>query len=330
MRKLGTIGALALIMSALAIAPPAQASVGVLEVTSVIPPPGTIFVEGAPTIPWSMTATPGFEALYVEMSRNPTIGGDGRSLAEPGSGSMQLRRAGTSGVYQSASGIPRRLAPGTYYWQARAGRSSPDGEYEVLVSAVYSFTLARHTGPPLPPDQQDGLEGTETFDRGLYTAFCPSRRAGGASRARAAGTSEAGWPAKECLKMDKGPGGRRHTLVGLNGVHNWLLGGYGNDTIIGGNHGDVIWGDYHPDRAPRSQTVTIHAGNGRNVIYANDTHNYVWTGTNPDTVVHAHVSGISGVIHCQSPHILLYLSVVSEHYFKLDGCRRISHYSVGF
>ena len=130
--------------------------------------------------------------------------------------------------------------------------------------------------------------------------------------------------------MDKGPAGQHHTLVGQRGVHNWLLGGYGSDTIIGGNVGDVIWGDYHPSGVPRFQTATIHAGNGRNVIYANDTRNYVWTGTNPRTVVHAHVSGISGVIHCQSPGIVVFLGVVSERHFKLDGCRHISHFSVGY
>jgi hypothetical protein len=46
--------------------------------------------------------------------------------------------------------------------------------------------------------------------------------------------------------------------------------------------------------------------------------------------VHAHDSGISGVIHCQSPYIVVYLSSVSERHFKLDGCHRISHYSVGY
>jgi hypothetical protein len=166
-------------------------------------------------------------------------------------------------------------------------------------------------------------------DAGLYVAYCP--RAGASSpRASAAGTSEAGWPPKQCLKMDKGPAGRRHTLVGLHGVHNWLLGGYGDDTIIGGNVGDVIWGDYHPNGAPKHQTATINAGNGRNVIYANDTVNYVWTGTNPRTVVHAHASGISGVIHCQSSGIVVFLSTVSERHFKLDGCRHVSHFSVGY
>jgi hypothetical protein len=190
------------------------------------------------------------------------------------------------------------------------------------------------------PDQKDGLRGTAPFDHGIYTHYCPwlARRHGHAARAgsapapaaRAAGTSEAGWPAKECLKMDKGRAGRAHTIVGLDGLHNWLLGGYGNDTIVGGDRGDVIWADYHPTGEPRSQTAWIHAGNGRNVIYANDTHDYVWTGTNPATVVHAHDSGISGIIHCQSSRIVVYLSTVSQRRFKLDGCTRISHYSVGY
>ena len=179
------------------------------------------------------------------------------------------------------------------------------------------------------PDQDHGLRGTAPYDVGLYTAYCP-HRAPARHRAAAASTSEAGWPAKECLKMDKGRAGRSHTLVGLNGVHNWLLGGYGNDTIIGGNHGDVIWADYHPSGEPSSQTAVIRAGNGRNAIYANDTRNYVWTGTNARTVVHAHVSGISGVIHCQSPGIVVYLSRVSRRHFTLDGCKHISRHSVGY
>jgi hypothetical protein len=200
--------------------------------------------------------------------------------------------------------------------------------------------------PSLPPiaqlvpgtlDQQDGLTGTQTYDRGLYVHYCPTHSVSQASavasasgaQAFASHTSWAGWPAKECLKMDKGPAGRSHVLVGLTGVHNWLLGGYGNDTIVGGDHGDVIWGDYHPS-GEKFQVATIHAGNGRNVIYANDTHDFVWTGTNPHTVVHAHGAGTSGVIHCQSPGVVVYLSIASQRNFTLDGCRRISHFSVGY
>src|SRR5262245_26286314 len=84
-------------------------------------------------------------------------------------------------------------------------------------------------------------------------------------------TSHAGWPADQHLAMDRGPAGLRHVLVGRPGVHNYLLGGYGNDTIYGGNAGDVIWGDYHESGWPARQTAVIHAGNGKNYIYANDT-----------------------------------------------------------
>jgi hypothetical protein len=144
----------------------------------------------------------------------------------------------------------------------------------------------------------------------------------------AAMTSHAGWPPDEHLVMDKGPAGRHNTLVGQPGRHNYLLGGYGDDTIYGGDSGDVIWGDYHESGWPSRQTAIIHAGNGRNLIYANDTFNYVWTGSNPATVVHAHQN--SGVIHCGNPHIVVFTSHQALPHYKLDGCKRISFYSVGY
>jgi hypothetical protein len=144
----------------------------------------------------------------------------------------------------------------------------------------------------------------------------------------AAMTSHAGWPANEHLVMDRGPSGRTHVLTGVNGRHNYLLGGYGDDTIYGGNWGDVIWGDYHPSGWPGFQTAVIHAGNGKNFIYANDTVNYVWTGTNPATVVHAHEG--SGVIHCENPNIVVFTSRHALPQYKLRDCRRVSFYSVGY
>src|ERR1700677_1035982 len=47
-------------------------------------------------------------------------------------------------------------------------------------------------------------------------------------------TSHAGWPSDQHLVMDKGPAGLHNTLVGRPDVHNYLLGGYGDDTIHGG------------------------------------------------------------------------------------------------
>ncbi len=141
-------------------------------------------------------------------------------------------------------------------------------------------------------------------------------------------TSHAGWPPDQHLEMDKGPAGFSHTLVGKPGQHNYLLGGYGNDTIMGGDSGDVIWGDYHPTGEPAHQIAVIHAGNGKNFIYANDTVNFVWTGTNPATVVHAHEDG--GVIHCENPNQIVYTSHHAKPHWKFEGCPRISFYSVGY
>ena len=144
----------------------------------------------------------------------------------------------------------------------------------------------------------------------------------------AAMTSHAGWPEDQHLVMDRGPAGLQHVLTGREGVHNYLLGGYGDDTIYGANAGDVIWGDYHPSGWPASQTAVIHAGNGQNFIYANDTHNYVWTGTNPRTVVHAHED--AGIIHCEDSSIVVFTSHHALPHYKLEGCRHISFYSVGY
>ncbi len=174
-----------------------------------------------------------------------------------------------------------------------------------------------HTAPPFP-----------RLPRLRVAAFAAllCLLAGGASAA--AMTSHAGWPPDQHLVMDKGPAGLEHVLRGRPDVHNYLLGGYGNDTIYGGNAGDVIWGDYRPSGWPAHQVAVIHAGNGPNFIYANDTVNYVFTGTNPRTVVHAHEN--SGVIHCENPQIVVFTSHHALPHYRLEGCRHISFYSVGY
>jgi Ca2+-binding RTX toxin-like protein len=146
-------------------------------------------------------------------------------------------------------------------------------------------------------------------DRGVYVAFCPQGEeiAGIASlhssigpRASTAEANHTGWPADECLKMDKGPAGQSHTLVGLKHVHNWLLGGYGNDTIYAGDAGDVIWGDYHPEGQLESETDYLHGGAGSDWIYSSHGYNEIWTGAGDDhlALVYGH-----GTVYCNGPGV---------------------------
>jgi hypothetical protein len=141
-------------------------------------------------------------------------------------------------------------------------------------------------------------------DRGLYLAFCPQGEEvasiAAVPRARVAEANHEGWPADECLKMDKGSAGHSHTLVGLKRVHNWLLGGYGDDTIFGGDDGDVIWGDYHPEGQPESQSDYIHGGAGEDWIYSSHGYNEIWTGAGNDhlALVYGH-----GTVFCNGPGV---------------------------
>jgi RTX calcium-binding nonapeptide repeat (4 copies) len=165
-------------------------------------------------------------------------------------------------------------------------------------------------------------------DRGVYVAFCPggeevastaSVRAGTDPSASVAEASHAGWPADDCLKMDKGSAGFSHTLVGLARVHNWLLGGYGNDTIYGGDAGDVIWGDYHPEGQPESQRDYLHGGAGNDWIYSSHGFNEIWTGAGDDhlLLVYGH-----GTVFCNGPGVKTFVMryLPQNRPWKLVGC----------
>jgi RTX calcium-binding nonapeptide repeat (4 copies) len=183
------------------------------------------------------------------------------------------------------------------------------------------------------------------YDRGVYSAFCPAGEeiakvsslraetaraaasaAGGASTAAATApvahvalASHAGWPAEECLKMDKGGDGAAHTLVGLEHVHNRLLGGYGNDTLYAGERGDVLWGDYQPSGQSEGERDYIHGGAGNDWIYSSHGFNEIWTGGGDDhlALVYGH-----GVIHCDGPGVKTFVMryLPANRPWKLLGC----------
>lgn len=142
----------------------------------------------------------------------------------------------------------------------------------------------------------------------------------------AANTDHTGWPKiNGDLIMHKADesGVIRATKVNR---HNELLGGHGNDIIIGGNVGDVIWGDYKPSGQPTTQVDQLNGGGGRDFIYASHGENIIDTGPGSD-VVHAHFG--RGSITCHSPRTIVYLSRRSRPQYHLSGCRRISYRTVG-
>ena len=140
-------------------------------------------------------------------------------------------------------------------------------------------------------------------------------------------TSHAGWPPDQHLVMDKGPAGRSNTLHGKPGVHNYLLGGYGNDTIIAGPKGDVIWGDYQPSGQHETEHDQLHGGSGADWIYSSHGHNEIWTGAGNDQL--ALIYG-TGTIHCNGPGLktLVMRALPQNRHWNLIGCNhtRISPY----
>ena len=165
--------------------------------------------------------------------------------------------------------------------------------------------------------------GFEASDDGLYVAFCPGRARAAAvassPRADVAMASHTGWPSDECLKMDKGGWGADHTLMGARQVHNWLLGGYGNDTIYAGERGDVIWGDYHPEGQSEDEYDRLHGGAGDDWIYSSHGFNEIWTGAGDDhlALVYGH-----GIVRCDGPGVKTFVMryLPQNRPWKLVGC----------
>jgi hypothetical protein len=155
-------------------------------------------------------------------------------------------------------------------------------------------------------------------DRGIYVAFCPPEHEISAT-AQAAEASHVGWPPDECLKMDKGSAGASHTLIGIKDVHNWLLGGYGNDTIYGGERGDVIWGDYQPSGQSEAEIDRLHAGNGDDWIYSSHGYNEIWTGAGDDhlALVYGH-----GIVYCNGGGLKTFVMryLPQNRPWRLVGC----------
>jgi len=140
-----------------------------------------------------------------------------------------------------------------------------------------------------------------------------------------ANTSHAGWPKIDGLTVINRSDADR-TITGLPDKHNELLGGNGDDTLVGGAIGDVLWGYYKPAGQPTTQTDTITGGAGKDFIYAGHGRNLIFGGGGADQI-HAHFG--RGEIHCASAKAVVFLSHRSRPDYKLFGCSTISYKTAG-
>jgi Ca2+-binding RTX toxin-like protein len=116
-------------------------------------------------------------------------------------------------------------------------------------------------------------------------------------------------------------------VVSSRAGHNELLGGHGSDTIHAGPWGDVIWGDYKPSDQPTLQRDHIRGGAGRDFIYASHGWNSIVAGPGNDWIK-AHYG--RGIIDCGRGVDTLYVSRRAQKHYRIRGCERISHKTLGY
>ena len=246
--------------------------------------------------------------------------------------SVPCRPGGAEGMFTSASAEAGGLQPGTTYgWRLAAANAA--GVAHGLTGSVTTNGYPPAEPPPaseslsagklLAPAPGEAQAAHARSEDGLYVAYCPASgrlAAHQAPRASSAMADHTGWPALQCLKMDKGSYGLAHTLIGVADVHNFLLGGYGNDTVWAGEAGDVIWGDYQPSGQSRSERDRLHGGPGTDWIYSSHGHGEIWTGAGDDHV--ALVYGW-GTVHCNGPgsKTLVMRLLPRNRHWRLVGCR---------
>jgi hypothetical protein len=137
-----------------------------------------------------------------------------------------------------------------------------------------------------------------------------------AAAARAT-ASHAGWP--HTTRHVGHPNNESGLMRGLDGRHNLLLGGDGNDTIWAGDDGDVMWGDSHPGGQPSRQRDLLHGGPGEDWLYSSHGYNVIWTGAGNDHL--ALVYGF-GTVYCDGPGLktLVVRYLPDNRHFRLVGC----------
>ena len=104
-----------------------------------------------------------------------------------------------------------------------------------------------------------------------------------------------------------------------------LLGGHGDDVIYGRRGHDVIWGDHKARGNTKRQRDRIHAGPGKDWVYASHGRNTIYGGPGQDTI---RVWFGRGFVDCGSGgNDILYVSKTQNKKVKRRNCERVLHRS---
>jgi Ca2+-binding RTX toxin-like protein len=104
-----------------------------------------------------------------------------------------------------------------------------------------------------------------------------------------------------------------------------LLGGHGDDVIYGRRGHDVIWGDHKARDNTKRQRDRIHAGAGKDWVYASHGRNTIYGGPGQDTI---RVWFGRGFVDCGSGgDDILYVSKTQNRKVKRRNCERVLHRS---
>ena len=106
------------------------------------------------------------------------------------------------------------------------------------------------------------------------------------------------------------------TIMGTPSLNDMLLGGRGDVTIIAGNGNNVLWADRVPN-GPRTQKARITAGSGDNIVYAGPGTNTIVVGSGRNLI---HAWQGRGAITCASQRSVVHVMRRSRTHYAIHGC----------
>ena len=194
----------------------------------------------------------------------------------------------------------------------------------VLAAALLVPATARAQDPVCPngrncPDQSEQGDRCGTVRSGEQCGEGNGRKTDGGK-----GTgkvSHKGWPAITgvLFKVLESGGTHRHEGTADNDE---LLGHHGNDTMIGGDGKDILWGDWELAGNGSGQSDVLRGGDGNDFLYPSHGHNVMLGGPGNDRIIAYYGKG---TIDC-GPGKNDYAQTRLNNAYKVSNCELVRHF----